>query len=135
MLERYYIKPSTVERILSTWLAPQIENYVQWMESHGYVARNVFRRVPILCRFGEFATQHGADSLDAASTKIEEFAAEWLSTHPTDSTKLGARERILEDARNPVRQMLRLALDGHVAMSRRLKPFHSGPRLLDFFAT
>ena len=123
MLERYFIKPSTVERILSSWLAPQIENYVEWMASQGYAARNVFRRVPILCRFGEFAKQHGAQNLNAASAKIEEFAAEWLFTHPTKSTKLEARQRILEDARNPVRQMLRLALNGHVAVDRCSKPF------------
>ena len=32
MLEQYYVKPSTIDRIRANWLAPQIENYVQRLE-------------------------------------------------------------------------------------------------------
>lgn len=60
MFERYYVKPATVDpvdRIVANWLAPQIERYVEWMDAQGYAARNVYRRVPILCQLGEFAKQ------------------------------------------------------------------------------
>jgi hypothetical protein len=29
MLERYFVKPSTGDRIRTSWLAPQIERYVE----------------------------------------------------------------------------------------------------------
>ena len=32
MLERYFVKPSTVDRIRASWLAPEIERYVEWMD-------------------------------------------------------------------------------------------------------
>ena len=59
MIERYFVKPSTVDRIRGCWLAPEIERYVEWMASHGYAVRNFYRRVPILCQFAEFAKLHG----------------------------------------------------------------------------
>ena len=51
MLEQYFLKPTTVDRIRSNWLAPQIESYVEWMHREGYADRNVFQRVPLFCRF------------------------------------------------------------------------------------
>ena len=36
MLEHYFVKPSTIDKIRASWLGSQIENYVEWMEVHGY---------------------------------------------------------------------------------------------------
>lgn len=41
MLECYFIKPSTVDRIHESWLAPQIERYVEWLDLQGYAIRSV----------------------------------------------------------------------------------------------
>jgi hypothetical protein len=35
ILEDYYVKPSTIDRVRSIWLAPQIESYLEWLEAHG----------------------------------------------------------------------------------------------------
>jgi len=123
MLEQYYVKPSTIDRIRANWLAPQIENYVQWMHNSGYAARNVYRRVPILCQFADFAREHGATDLAAASLHVEPFASHWLAKHGAGCRTTEARDRVLEDARNPVRQMLRLVLEGRVKAERPCKPF------------
>jgi integrase/recombinase XerD len=40
MLERYFVKPETVDRIRASWIAEAIEAYVLWMAEHGYAARN-----------------------------------------------------------------------------------------------
>ena len=62
MLNRYFIRPTTVDRIRASWLGEPIERYVSWLGEQGYAARNVFIRVPILLRFGEFAKEGGAKS-------------------------------------------------------------------------
>jgi hypothetical protein len=46
MLEDYYVKPSTIDRIRGSWLAPQIESYLEWLEAHGYSRLVVYRRLP-----------------------------------------------------------------------------------------
>jgi hypothetical protein len=38
MLEDYYAKPSTVDRVRANWLAPQIESYLKWLEAQGTLA-------------------------------------------------------------------------------------------------
>jgi integrase/recombinase XerD len=92
---------------------------VEWMASQGYAVRNVYRRVPILCHFAEFAKLHGSTDLKSASTLTEEFALHWLASHGSQCTALEARCKITEEARNPVRQMLRLALEGTLPLPVR----------------
>lgn len=123
MFERYFVKPSTVDRIRASWLAPEIERYVEWMQRQGYATRNVYRRVPMLCRFAEFAQQHDATDLKSAVSQIESFAAHWLAAHEPHGRTAEARRKIAEEARNPVRQMLLLALEGHVTAARTRKSF------------
>jgi hypothetical protein len=31
MLEEYFVKPGTVDRIRAAWIGPQIEQYVTWL--------------------------------------------------------------------------------------------------------
>jgi integrase/recombinase XerD len=54
MLEDYYAKPSTIDRVRSCWLAPQIERYLEWLAQHHYSRLIVvYRRLPLLFHFGE----------------------------------------------------------------------------------
>jgi len=53
MLERYFVRPATVDRIRASWIGVPIEQYVTSLADKGYAARNVFRRVPVLVWFGE----------------------------------------------------------------------------------
>jgi integrase/recombinase XerD len=60
MLEDYFVRPQTVDRIWGSWIGPQIEQYVTWLAGEGYGARCVLRRVPLVSAFREFAAAHGA---------------------------------------------------------------------------
>jgi integrase/recombinase XerD len=46
MLERYFLRPATVDRIRASWIAGAIEQYVAWLTDRGYGPRNIHRRVP-----------------------------------------------------------------------------------------
>jgi hypothetical protein len=63
MLEMYFVKLQTVDRIRALWIGPEIERYVTWLAGQGYGRRSVWRRVPLLAAFGEFARLNGARSL------------------------------------------------------------------------
>ena len=109
MLERYFVKPATVDRIRASWIGGPIEQYVGWLSEHGYASRNVFRRVPILVQFGTFAAARGARRLDELSGHIDAFVAEWLRAHGGRAGP-AARRKIASTARGPIEQMLRVAL-------------------------
>ena len=123
MLEQYFVRPSTIDRIRASWLAPQIERYVEWMEAQGYHQRNFFRRVPILCHFAEFTQRHGCIDLASASSCVEAFVSFWVSRHGTSKSTTASSKKLEGDAGNPVRQMLQLAMDGRVARTRHPHPF------------
>jgi len=55
MLEDYYVKPSTIDRVRSSWLALQIESYLEWLQAHPYSRLVGYRRLPLLFHFAEFA--------------------------------------------------------------------------------
>lgn len=109
MLERYFVKPETVDRIRSSWIGGPIEQYVGWLSGQGYASRNVFRRVPILVRFGAFAQARGARCLEELPDHIEAFVAEHLRAHGATAEALACR-KIASGIRSPIEQMLRVAL-------------------------
>ncbi len=81
MFERYYLKPETIDRLHASWLCEPIERYVQWLDEQGYSSRNVYRRVPILRQFGEFAKQHGASQWTDLPAHVDPFVANWIRGH------------------------------------------------------
>src|SRR5206468_8999369 len=50
MLEDYFVRPQTVERIRSSWIGSAIEQYVARLEEQGYATQRLGQRVPILVR-------------------------------------------------------------------------------------
>ena len=78
MLEDYYVKPSTIDRVRSSWLAPQIESYLEWLETHGYSRLVVYRRVPLLFHFAEFAQKKGCRDITSCRAYIKEFVSQWF---------------------------------------------------------
>ncbi|WP_225040338.1 hypothetical protein WGT02_33920 (plasmid) [Rhizobium sp. T1470] len=51
MLERFFVKPQTIDRIMDCWLGPQIEQYVKALCERAYTPRSIYRRVPVLVKF------------------------------------------------------------------------------------
>ena len=76
MLEEYFVKPETIDRVRGSWIGPQVESYVEWMAERGYRARNVQARVPVLIGFGEFARGRGARTVEELPAHIDAFVAQ-----------------------------------------------------------
>ena len=81
MLEDYYVKPSTIDRVRSGWLAPQIETYLEWLQAHGYSRLVVYRRLPLLFQFADFAQKKGCRDIASCKAYIKEFVSQWLEQH------------------------------------------------------
>lgn len=123
MLERYFVKPETIERIRTNYFGDAIERYVTWLDAQGYSARNVYRRVPLLCQFGEFVEVRASAKLEDAFTFIEPFAQYWLALHGKRCRTETARYKVLQEARGPLNQMWNLYVNGEVKPRSRLTTF------------
>ena len=109
MLERYFIRPATIDRIRASWLGDAIEQYATWLTEQDYAARNIFVRIPILMRFGEFTRQHGANNWNQLPGYVEPFVRYRLKQSKTGASKR-LREAAANGIRNPIQQLLRLIL-------------------------
>ena len=125
-LERYYVRPVTVDRIRLSWIAPAIEQYVGWLEERRHAGRTVSRRIPLLVAFGEFAKARGATELAQLPQHVEPFVETWLSQHAPGRRATQKRKKAGEVVRNAVQQMLRLVVPGYVGAGRHHRPLNPG---------
>lgn len=121
MLENYYVRPETVDRIRSSWIVSAIEQYVGWMVEQRYTDRSVLHRVPFLVRFGEYAKAHGASALTQLPEHVEPFVQVWVRERALGRGPARAR-KAAQEVRNPICQMLHLAIPGYLGPSRPHKP-------------
>jgi integrase/recombinase XerD len=123
MLEDYYVKPSTVDRVRASWLAPQIESYLEWLEAHRYSRLVVYRRLPLLFHFAAFVQKKGCKDVASCKAYIKEFVSQWLEQHGAKAKSVVAVRKHTIDAECAVRQMLQLACKEPVTRNRRRRPF------------
>lgn len=111
MLERYFIRPETVDRIRASWIGEPIEQYVIWLADQGYAARSVYRRVPLLVRFGAFAAERGSRRWDDLPAHGDAFVTDCV-TRPGAGRTIEEQRRIRNFVRPVVEQMIALAVPG-----------------------
>jgi site-specific recombinase XerD len=135
MLETYFVKPDTVDRVRRSWIGAEIECYVVWMNEHGYSRRCVWRRVPLLTAFGEFAQRRGAAQVSDLAAHVDAFVAERVGAHC--GHRKGGVTELAKEVRGPVEQMLDLVVSGFEPTGRRRRrdPFADAvPGFFDYLA-
>ena len=119
MLEHYFTKPETADRIKESWIGKSIEKYVVWLSEQGYAARTVHKRVPLLRRFGEVAWDRGARELKELPDHVDSFIDIWMKEHKRRVTKKRSRSSIRRDVRSPVEQFLKIIVRGYTGNSKK----------------
>lgn len=118
MIERYFLKPQTRDRIQACWLGEPIQRYVTWLDQRGYAARNVFRRVPLLLHFAQYAQTHGANAWGELPAQVGGFVEYWVRERNANYRSERAQQALVNNVRNPIEQMLRLILPDFVGSRR-----------------
>lgn len=119
MLEQYYLKPTTLDRIRSCWMSDAIEKYVAWLTENQYATRTVIRRVPVLVHFADFAQARGVKSLADLSCHARPFAQMWLEDRGAHCANERARNKFFDTIRNVVEQMLKITVPQYAAANAR----------------
>jgi integrase/recombinase XerD len=127
MLEKYFVRPVTVDRVRASWIGVEIERYVEWLDEQGYSWKSIVRRVPLLVAFGEFARARGAVVVGDLPVHVGAFVAEReRRTRRRDAN-------FVKEVRGPVEQMLALAIPGFAGSGRRCRPVPFADALPGFF--
>jgi len=122
MLERCFVRPSTIDRVRASWLGPAIEQYVSWFVGRGHSARDLGRRVPILLRFGTFAAARAATRHEDLPAYVDAFVSDWIGRPDHRRAPGPPRPRLAREIRGPIEQMLRLVVPGFLGHTRRREP-------------
>ena len=133
MLEAYFVRPQTVDRVRASWIGAEIERYVVWLAEESYSRASVRCRVPVLFAFGEFACAAGARSVSDLPAHVEAFVAERI---PADrAAQLGAvtARQCVKNIRVPIEQMLGLVVPGFAGSRRVLLGVPFSDELPGFF--
>jgi site-specific recombinase XerD len=131
MLEHYFLKPKTIDRIRASWIAGGIETYVSWLEGQGHSAQTIHRRVPLLVSFGEYSKGRGATSIEDLPKYLTDFAnhCEKQSLCRSD----GARKTLNREIRGCLRQMLSIVLPAYDGRARSRRAYVPRFDFLDRF--
>jgi integrase/recombinase XerD len=122
MLEEYFVKPETIDRVRGAWIGSDIETYVAWLAERRYSAKSIWRRVPIMVAFGEFARVRGAIAVGDLPAHVEDFVANWVARH--DARPGAVRLMQVKEIRGPVEQMISVVLPDFEPSGR---PHHAQP--------
>jgi integrase/recombinase XerD len=122
MLEKYFVRPDTVDRIRASWLAPSIELYVAHLTENRYSQRSVTRRIPILVGFGTFAKDRGAQKVSDLPDHVEPFVQKWITDRVKKRASTAFRKKVGECTRSPIQQMLGLSLPDYIGKGRSRRP-------------
>jgi len=119
MLEEYFIKPATIDRLRGSWIAAEIETYVAWLAGEGFSAKSIWRRVPIVFAFGEFARERGAGDVAQLPAHVEAFVDDRVALH---RRRTRSARPMAKEVRGPVEQMLSVVLPSFEPTGRRYHP-------------
>lgn len=117
MLEQYFLKPDTVDRIRNGWLAEPIERYVALRTEQGYAASYIRSRVPILRRFAEFSWHRGARCREELPDHIEPFVARWIAERGVGRSAERIRQ-LANEIRGPIEQLVSLVVPSFAGRGR-----------------
>jgi hypothetical protein len=110
MLEKYFLRLATLDRIRGSWIGPAVEKYVAWLDERRYAARVVIARIPTVVHFGTFADQRGAKAWDELPLRVDASVEEGFRFIKRKRSTKASRRRLRSDLRLPVEQMLRLVV-------------------------
>ena len=120
MLERYFRRPVTVDRIRALWLGPQIDRYVDWLEARHASSDSVVLHVSTLRHFNDFVCARGATAHQELPRHVQPFVDEWMRTHGSNCRGSAGRGSVLSGARVPVEQFLELTVPGFARVRYRV---------------
>lgn len=116
MLEHYYVRPGTVDRLRALWLGPAIDRYAEWLSDRQISRASALFKLQTAVQFDRFVTARHLRGFGELPAHIDAFIEEWTRTR-------GRRAHTGRSARTSPRasieELLRLLVPGYVGTDRR----------------
>lgn len=80
MLEHYFSRTSTVDRLRSLWLGPALSRYAEWLSDRQISRASALFKLQTLVIFDRFVTARHVRTLEELPAQIAPFIEEWRRT-------------------------------------------------------
>lgn len=78
MLERYFVRPQTADRIRGLWLGPALTRYAEWITERCAAKDTGQRSLQALIHFSDFAQARGATAWEDLPAHLQPFVDDWV---------------------------------------------------------
>ena len=119
MLEHYFTRPATVDRLRSLWLGPAISRYAEWLSDRQVSRASALFKFQTLVLFDRFVTDRHVDALEDLPPQIEPFVEEWRRTRGRRPHTASYARSLRAGPRTAIEDLLRLVIPGFVGTERR----------------
>jgi site-specific recombinase XerD len=119
MLEHYFDRPATVDRLRALWLGPAIDRYAEWIAGRQATKSTVLRHVQVIVDFNRFITACGVRNWAELPGHVDAFVEYRLRARGKRCRTESGRRTLRSNARAPIEQLLRLVVPGFVGTVRR----------------
>ena len=132
MLEHYFVRPTTTDRLRALWLGPAIDRYAEWITARQVAKATAARALQVLVDFNYFTEDRGAQHWHELPGYVEDFVQHRLRERGKWCRNAKDRGSVCSQSRAPVEQLLGLLIPGFVGTNRRTSwPLQAGaPGLL-----
>ncbi len=119
MLEHYFVRPATVDRLRALWLGPAISRYAEWLSDRQVSRASALFKLQTLVLFDRFVTARHVRALEELPAQIEPFIEEWQRTRGRRPHSASYGRSLRTGPRTTIEELLRLVIPGFVGTERR----------------
>jgi site-specific recombinase XerD len=119
MLEHYFTRLATVDRLRSLWLGPSITRYAEWLSDRQISRASALFKLQTLVLFNRFVTARHVRTLEELPAQIAPFVEEWRRTRGRRPHTASYARSLRAGPRTAIEDLLRLVIPGFVGTERR----------------
>src|ERR1700728_3696308 len=104
MLEHYFVRLSTVDRLRAMWLGPAFDRYAERLASRQASKNTALGQLQVLAQFNEFVVRRGVRDYAELPGQLDPFVKHRMRVHGKWCRNAKDRRTVRSDSRAPVEQ-------------------------------
>jgi integrase/recombinase XerD len=113
MLESYFVRPTSVDKIQALWLGELISQYANWLTDRQVAKPTALFKIRVLVQFDKYLAERGIRSLEQIPEQTEPFVKHWQRTLGCHSQSLSYKRSTISGPRLAIEELLVLTFPGY----------------------
>lgn len=120
MLDQYFVRPESADRLRALWLGPAIDRYAEWLAARQAAKDTARQHLRVLVDLNQFTQSRGVQRWDELPALVDDFVRHRFRLHGKWCQTAKDRRSVRSQSRAPVEQLLRLLIPEYVGSARRV---------------